>query len=161
MPQDLKLHFYLTWFARANGNASEMAQLVKIHRNQVLLMFAELRGTRRTFKLRKGWEKLRKKFPKKDFFYRFLKFYASFGRKPNLLLYQHNSLINLWLMGFPFKVLRAHFVLWAFRNGWTKEVIMKRFRFDKRTLHRIRFEGADKKSRAGYWLKPLNPDLKV
>lgn len=156
-PKDLKLHFFMSWLARSNGNASVMAQMCGIHRNQVLLMFGELRGSRRTFKLRKTWEKLRVKYPKKDFFYRFLKFYVSSKGKPNLFLYQHTALVNLWLMGFPFKVLKAHYVLWAFRKGITKEEVSKRFCRDKRSLHRLRFEAANKKSKAYIWLRPLKP----
>jgi hypothetical protein len=156
-PQGLKLHFYLTWYTFANANGTLMAKLCGIHRNDIFYIFEGATGSTNTLRYRVLWEKIKTKNPKKDFFFRYAKFYDLAVGKISLSLFQHQALTNLWLIGFPWKVLRVHYVLWALRIGHNYWDISKFLGVDMRTLHRIRFEGANKKSKAWFWLKPLKP----
>jgi len=51
-PWDLRLHFFLTWLARENGNVFRLAKTIGMHRNSVIVIFKKERGTAKSLKLR-------------------------------------------------------------------------------------------------------------
>ena len=156
-PKDLRPQYFLTFFARWAGNATFMARSVGLNRNRVREIFGELSIATRTFPLRSLWLGLRDRYPKKPFLFRFLKFYAALGAKPALAPEQHQTLIRLWLMGFPFKILRAHYVFWAIQKGMALGAIADSLGVKTWTVERIRFEAAKRDSAPAYWLSPLQP----
>ena len=95
------------------------------------------------------------KYPSKDFFYRFLKFYILAGGKAGLNLSQHLTLTNLWLMDFPFSVLRSHYLLWAVRQGKDSHEIAKMMSKNYRSVLRFKQHALRPGSIDQKWLKPL------
>jgi hypothetical protein len=159
-PKDLKKHFFLTWFAFTNGNASRQASRIGLHRNTLLSTFREQRGTAKTLKMRFLWKKIQTSFPKNSFQKQFFPFYKKAARIPAFTRSESKDLVNLWLTGFPFKALRPHYVLWAFRNGFTQEKIGKMLGVSTRTIHRVRYSNVRKGSAAAKWLSSLKPKKK-
>ena len=154
-PQDLKFHFYLTWYAYANGFVMQMAKLCGIHRNVIFYIFKDLEGSSKTIGYRFLWENIKIKYPSKDFFYRFFKFYILAGGKAGLNLSQHLALTNLWLMGFPFSVLRSHYLLWAVRQGKDSHEIDKMMGKSYRSVARFKKHVLRPGSVDQKWLKLL------
>ncbi len=156
-PHDLRFHYWTTWFSRANGNATVMSRLCGYHRNHVRAIIGILRGSKKTYRFRVKWLSLARKYPKKPFADRVGLLYSAIGGRPTLSANENSGLVSLWFSGFPFKVLRAHYVLWASRKGISRKEVCRRFGFHPRTLHRIRFEAVKKNSRTARWLEPMKP----
>lgn len=154
-PKDLKFHFYLTWYAYAKGNGTLMAKMCGFHRNVMFYIFKSANGSTNTLRYRVLWEKIKTQYPNKDFFYRYLKFYVLTGGKANLNLSQHTTLTNLWLVGFPFSVLRSHYLLWAVRQRKDSHEIAKMMGKNYRSVLRFKQHALRPGSIDRKWLKPL------
>jgi hypothetical protein len=157
LPWDLRKHFLLTWFAFANGNLIKASAFIGLDRCQILNQFIEEGVGGKTFKLRKIWAGIRSKDPQKDFNSSFFLFYRRIIKIPVYTPLENKDLIRLWLLGFPEQALRPHYVLWAFRQGLTRNEVCQRFGFTYRTLYRIRRSSIQKGSLANTWLFPLKP----
>ncbi len=158
-PKDLKFHFYFTWFAQTNGYVTAMARITGFHRNKILYVFKALVGTPKTYRFRAKWNSLCKKKPVWPFPLMVLELYKFAGGRPRLNIPENRVLVDFWLTGFPYKLLRSHYVLWSFRRGMGWDEVIKRLRFNLRTLHRIRFAAVKRGSPAWKWLQPLNPSI--
>jgi hypothetical protein len=156
-PQDLDRHYFLHWFVVYNGNIIQTAKALQIHRNTIQGHFLQLGYSKRSVRLRHGWQKLNEKMRNDPFEKKFHVFYKEFGKKPNLTPEESKNLVRLWKTKFSFKVLSPHYLLWALRAGKSKEWVQKKLDYSDR--HRIRLLSTilKPKSRDGFWLAPLKP----
>jgi hypothetical protein len=152
VPDDLHKHIFLTWFAFSNGNVVRQSKITGWHRNSIIVFFQRERLGGKTIKFRNLWKKIRGKKQKRSFDSLFYSFYKKAVKSPALTPTESKALVNLWLMGFPEKTLRTHYVFWAFGNGWAWERICRRLDMHPRTLSRIRFAASKKGSVATTWL---------
>lgn len=155
MPDDLRKHIFLTWFAFANGNVVRQSKITGWHRNSIIVLFQKERIGSKTFKFRNLWKKIKTIDQKRSFDSLFYLFYKKAVKSPSFTQSESKALVNLWLMGFPQKVLRTHYVLCEFENGWTWERIARKLDVDPRTISRIRFVASKRGSLAERWLYPL------
>jgi len=159
VPADLEKHFYLTWFAYWNGNVFRWAKASGIHRNTLILIFQEKLRKSSTIQLRELWFRIQSQSSKKGFADRLHAFYQKVASAPRFTKAESEGLSNLWLMGFPFKLLRIHYVLWAAREGLNKPEMMKKLGLGVRSLARIKASGGKPGSPAWKWFAPLKPTI--
>jgi hypothetical protein len=160
LPKDLKRHFLLTWFAFANGNISRQSGMMGFDRNQLINVFGLEKLGRKTYRLRKNWQNIRTRNPAEPFDKSFFRFYCRLGIKPMFSHLENKNIAKLWLMGFPFKALKPHYVLWAFREGMTREQVSEKLGRSQRSIHRVRYSNIQEGSLGQTWLYPLKPNLK-
>lgn len=155
LPDDLRAHFIFMWFCQNKGNMTKQAPVVGLHRNTLLTIFSNSakKGTRN---LKSRWLFITRKYSKKSFGYQYFVFYKYAVGKSALTEMESSGLVDLWLMGFPQKILKSHFVLWAFQNGLTRKQVAKILDQSIRSLHRICAGAAKKGSPTMKWLSPLN-----
>lgn len=153
LPKDLWLHYLLTWFTFSRGRVLLQARKMGFHRNTLLLHFKRLGKFKRSMRLRVLWNEISDSKPRLDYFGRVVLFLKSVKAGVKLADSVSRRLARLWTMGFPVKVLSSHYVLWGFRNGWTREKIAENLGISMRTLHRLRVYSAKKGSPAEKWLQ--------
>jgi hypothetical protein len=161
MPNDLRKHIFLTWFVFANGNVVRQSKITGWHRNSIIVLFQKERIGSKTFKFRNLWKKIKAKNQKRSFDSLFYLFYKKAVKTPSLTPSESKALVNLWLMGFPLKALRTHYVFCALEDGLTWERIARKLDVHPRTLSRIRFVASKRGSLAATWLYPLKSHLGV
>lgn len=154
LPNDLRKHFYFHWFVFAGGRATRMSKTIGAHRNTMVYLLKDYSG-KYNMVIRRYWATICKSHPRKTFPKRFYIFYKKYFKNPVLSPRENQNLVDLWQLGFPEKMLRVHYIYWAFKQGHTMEKISDTFDFDYRTLHRIRDFYSKKESPAYKWLAPL------
>jgi hypothetical protein len=159
LPKDFKQHYFLTWLAYSNGNASKLSKALGLHRNTIIWVFKNLK-INKTYKFRILWRNHQMKSLKQSFHKQFNSFFKKMGGKPSFKPLENKNLVALWLMKMPPKAVKAHFVLWALRSGFTRKQVSQKLDISERSMHRIRFNGAQKSSKMGQWLAPLKPTVK-
>jgi hypothetical protein len=159
-PRDLRLHFFLTWFAWTNGNVMLLAQLLGMHRNTINLIFKKERGTADNLRLRMVWKNICESHPGRPFLERFHGFYKKVGAKPFLTASQNSALAALWLMGMPRKALRANYIFWGLQHGITRVELARKLGICLPALKRIKRGAIKKGTAANVWLSPMNPRKK-
>ncbi len=159
-PSDLENHFLMTWLAYENGNASRLSKTLGLHRNTLIFQFREKANSPSTIKLRKLWFKICSLSGKKSFSQKVFEFYFRAFTKPPLKKFENEGLVNLWLMGFPRKVVRLHFILWLFKRGRSLKEVSRILRLNPRSIHRFRLQATQPGSPVAKWLKPLKPTKK-
>jgi hypothetical protein len=158
-PEDLERHYFLHWFVIYKGNIIQTAKALQIHRNTIQGHFLELGYSKKSVRLRHTWQKLDEK-SKQSFEKKFHQFYLSFAKKPRFSPEENSVLVGLWQTRFPFKTLTPHYLLWAIRTGKTKEWVQKQLGYSYRHRARLLSQVLKPKSRDGFWLGPLKPQLK-
>lgn len=159
-PEDLNKHYFLTWMAVTNGIIARQAKALHMHRNSIIGICGKIGLGTRTYRFRRIWLKVLKKAPNKPFHLQVHILYRKVVKTPSLKPIENRNLVRLWLMGFPLKVLLAHFVLWAFRKGYTRLETAKKLGTTRRTLNRLIVYGSTHKSSARIWFTPLKPRRK-
>ena len=152
LPKDLNSHFYITWLAFENGNATRLAKVLNLHRNSLIFIFKNKLRKPSTYKLRKMWLKIGSSFKNKTFSDKVRIFHKKTIGNPRIFAKENRGLVNLWLMGMPRKVVLAHFISWSFRQGLNLEAVSKRLRTSGRSVHRYRSYAAQKGSPTLKWL---------
>jgi len=160
LPQDLKPHNILTWFSYSHGNLVQLAKFRGVHRNTYNQFFSGKLAIRDRVKLRYSWREIfRKKsrlsYPEKVGF-----FINKETKVSKLPLEQSAPLVNLWLMGVPWKVIRSHYVLLCMRKGMEIGEIAKRMKLAIRTIPRVRDYALQPGSPVFKWLAPIKPTRK-
>jgi hypothetical protein len=151
--QELEGSFYFSWLSYANWNVINMAKYAKLHRNTVIVVFRHSFQIRSIYNLRLKWKKIRDKkisFPEKVKI-----IYDQAGMKPRFSKEETKGMVNLWLMGVPWEVVRAHFVLWSMRQGRSNREISNILGIHGRSVHRYRAYALRPGSPARKWLEPL------
>ncbi len=159
-PKDLENHFLMTWLAYENGNVSRLSKTLGLHRNTLVLNFRDKAKSPSTIKLRNLWLKILFSSGKKSFSHKVFEFYFRAFTKPPLKKFKNEGLVNLWLMGFPRKVVRLHFILWLFRRGRRLREVSRILRLNPRSIHRFRLQATQPGSPVAKWLGPLKPTHK-
>jgi len=157
LPNDLKAHYYLTWFALNDGYILSMVNDLGLHRNTYQVFRSEYRLKGPSTQLRYYWQNLSEGLHPVPFETRFLKLYKHVFPKQKLNTKQNNKLIGLWKTGFPFKILRSHFLLWGTRSGKDREWLYKKTDLSKRQLFRCLKNIVTPKRPEHFWLSPLAP----
>lgn len=157
VPDDLERHYMLYWFIVSGGNILEAARRLDIHRNTIQGYFLRFKYSRKAVQLRHAWADLKSRFPRKSPAELFHMFYRRFGGRPSFGIPETKGLVSLWSAGFPMKVLNAHYLLWACREGKDRSWIESRLGFSNR--HQLRIFGliGRPRTRENFWLKPLSP----
>jgi hypothetical protein len=157
VPDDLEKHYMLYWFLACGGNILETARHLNIHRNTIQGYFLRFKYSKKAVKLRHAWRQLNARFPRRTETDLFNRFYHRFGLKPSFSVQDNQGLVTLWNAGFPMKVLKAHYLLWASRSDKSRAWIESRLEFSNR--HQLRIYGQIGRlgTRENFWLKPLNP----
>lgn len=155
LPRDLENHWLVTWLAYENGNVRRLSDTIGLHRNTLILNFKEKVKKPSTFKLRTLWRKIQSKKAEKPFTDKLFEFYHKTINRPRFPMRENESLANLWLMGIHRKVVRAHFIIWSFRQGRKLEEICKRLGKHTRSIHRYRTYVTRPGSPAQKWLAPM------
>lgn len=158
-PQDLERHYFLHWFVVYKGNIIKTAKALQIHRNTIQGHFLDLGYAKKSVRLRHAWQKLNEKNPKGNFERKFYGFYQKFGVKPRFSAEESAGLVGLWQTTFPFKTLTPHYLLWAIRDGRSKEWVQKELGYSYRHRARLISSLLRPKSRDGFWLSSLKPRL--
>jgi hypothetical protein len=155
IPENLERHYMLFWFLQSGGNILEAARRLKIHRNTIQGYFLRFGYSKRAVKLRHEWNALREKHPRKSEADLFHLFYHSHNGKPRFSAVESDGLVLLWNTGFPMKVLKAHFLLWAVRSEKNRAWIADQLDFSNR--HQLRIFGQLNRpaSREFFWLSCL------
>ncbi len=160
LPRDLENHFLMTWFAYENGNVHRLSDTIGLHRNTLILNFKEKVKRPSTFKLRTLWRKIQSKKAKKQFSDQLFDFYHKVIKRPRFSKIEDESLANLWLMGVTRKVVRAHFILWSFRQGRGLKEVCKSLGKHTRSIHRYRAYVTKLGSPAQKWFEPMKAKKK-
>lgn len=157
VPEDLERSYMLYWFLVCGGNILETARRLRIHRNTIQGYFLRFKYSRRAVLLRHEWGKLKEQNPDRSEADLFHAFYRRHGSKPVFRESETRSLVALWSAGFPMKVLKAHYLLWASRKGKSRSWIEGKLGFSNR--HQLRIFGLIGKpgTRENFWLKELSP----
>ncbi len=158
-PQDLERHYYLHWFVIYKGNIIQTAKALDIHRNTIQGHFLDLGYSKKSVKLRHAWQKL-EIAQKSSFEKRFYSFYKKFGVKPSFSPEENNALVGLWQAKFPFKTLTPHYLLWTIRVAKPKDWVEKKLGYSYRHRARLLSNLPKPKTRDGFWLSPLKPQVK-
>lgn len=153
-PNELRGHFLLTWFAIERGRVLRLARCTKIHRNTLIILITRYTG-KLCYKLRTYWFAIQKKNPQLSFPSQFYLFLIKALNKTSITPKENDHLVDLWLMGFPDRILRVHYVLWAYKEGRTREEVCKILGISRRTLYRVSSSNAKKGSPAYKWLAPM------
>jgi hypothetical protein len=154
LPRELRGHFLLTWFAIERGRTMRLAKSTGFHRNTLTIQLTEYTW-KLCYKLRTYWFGINKKFPSKPFPDQFFLFLKKTLPNTSLTLTDNRHLIDLWLMGFPERILRVHYILWAYKQGQTRQVLCNNLGISLRTLLRISSIYSKKGSPAYKWLGPM------
>lgn len=155
IPRDLEQHFYLTWYGFENGNVRRLSRTLGLHRNTLVMNFRLKVKYPSTIRLRRFWFKIGKSHPGKSFQERLFRFYNRAVKTPWLLNRENEALADLWLMGVDRKTIRAHYVLWALREGMDLFEISGKMRKGTRSVHRFRVYATKTGSPGKKWLEPL------
>jgi hypothetical protein len=158
-PEDLERHYFLHWFVVYKGNIIKTAKALQIHRNTIQGHFLDLGYAKKSVRLRHAWQQLDEKNPKGPFGKKFYAFYQKFGVRPRLSAEESASLVGLWQTTFPFKTLTPQYLLWAIRDGRSKEWVQKELGYSYRHRARLISSLLRPKSRDGFWLSGLKPKL--
>ena len=158
-PEDLDRHYFLHWFVIYKGNIIQTAKALDIHRNTIQGHFLELGYSKKSVKLRHAWQLLNEKSKNLSFEKKFHSFYNKFSGKPRFSEGENADLIALWQIKFPFKTLMPHYVLWTIRSGKPKNWVEKKLDYSYRHRARLLSQLLKPKSRDGFWLSPLRPQL--
>lgn len=157
LPDNLKLHYFLHWFAFCGGKTGHAAQALQISRNGMEKHLERSGFQSQVFKLRRSWQGLMKKNKKASFESNFLRFYRQVGGKPKFTPEENNRLAALWQTGFPFKTLLAHYILWGTRARKPRPWVQSQLGYTNRNLRRYLTSIRDPKTGNGFWLAPLKP----
>ncbi len=157
-PEDLERHYFLHWFVVYKGNIIQTAKALDIHRNTIQGHFLELGYSKKSVKLRHTWQEMEAK--KGPFEVKFFNFYNRFGGKPRFSAQESASLVGLWQTKFPFKTLTPHYLLWTIRSGKPKNWVEKKLGYSYRHRARLLSSLPKPKTRDGFWLSPLKPQVK-
>jgi len=157
-PEDLKRHYSLHWFVAENGNIMKAARTLQIHRNTIQGYFLELGYGNKGIRLRRAWQELSRNSTA-SFAVRFLFFYRKFTSKPKLSPKENSGLVTLWQTRFPYKILTHHYLLWALRNGRSKEWLQARLDYSYRHQARLLSQILNPKAKQASWLNPLKPKV--
>jgi hypothetical protein len=158
-PEDLERHYFLHWFVVYKGNIIQTAKALAIHRNTIQGHFLDLGYSKKSVKLRHAWQRL-ELAQKTSFEKNFYSFYRKFGGKPLLSPAENAALVGLWQTKFPFKTLIPHYLLWTIRSGKPKDWIQKKLGYSYRHRARLLSHLPKPKTRDGFWLSPLKPQVK-
>ena len=158
-PHDLERHYFLHWFVIYKGNIIQTAKALDIHRNTIQGHFLSLGYSKRSVKLRHFWQSLNSA-QNSSFENKFHAFYKKFGRTPLLSAQENETLVGMWQAKFPFKTLTPHYLLWSIRSGKPKDWIEKKLGYSYRHRARILNNVLNLKTRDGFWLSPLKPQVK-
>jgi hypothetical protein len=158
-PHDLERHYFLHWFVVYKGNIIQTAKALDIHRNTIQGHFLSLGYSKKSVKLRHAWQHLNVA-QKTSFEKNFSNFYRKFGRKPIFSTEENAALVGLWQVKFPFKTLTPHYLLWSIRSGKPKNWVEKKLGYSYRHRARLLNQVLKPKSRDGFWLSPLKPQVK-
>lgn len=159
-PDDLDRHYFLHWFVVFNGNIIQTAKALQIHRNTIQGHFLDLGYSKKSVKLRHTWQRMNEKSKKTPFEKKFHAFYAKFSGKPSFSPDENAALVSLWRIKFPFKTLMPHYLLWAIRSGKPKDWVEKKLNYSYRHKARLLSQVVKPKTRDGFWLSPLKPQVK-
>jgi len=160
MPDDLERHYFFTWFADSDGRILKAVLKMGIHRNTFQNYLAKFNLTGQSIKLRRVWQSLDDGKGKKTFNTRVLAMYRKMKSKTPVSVAQNDTLIALWLSGFPNKMMQPSYVLWATRAGKDRAWMQKKLDFSMRHTIRIISKIADQKSETGFWMAALKPKAK-
>ncbi len=119
----------------------------------------DLGYSKKSVKLRHAWQKL-ESAQKWSFEKKFYSFYKKFGAKPSFTPEENNALVGLWQAKFPFKTLTPHYLLWTLRVGKPKDWVEKKLGYSYRHRARLLSNLPKPKTRDGFWLSPLKPQVK-
>lgn len=158
-PEDLERHYFLHWFVIYKGNIIQTAKALDIHRNTIQGHFLELGYSKKSVKLRHSWQKMTEDSSKLPFEKQFHVFYNRYSGKPRFSAEENAALIGLWQAKFPFKSLTPHYLLWAIRSGKPKDWVEKKMGYSYRHKARLLSNILKPKSRDGFWLAPLKPQI--
>jgi len=159
LPQDLERHYFLHWFVVYEGNILKTAEALKVHRNTIQGHFLSLGYSKKSVRLRHAWQTIQLHARPLSFENKFFTFYKRFGDKPRLNPKENKDLVGLWNIRFPYKTLAAHYLLWAQREGKSKDWAIKRLDYSFRHRARLLSQVVQNKTRDGFWLSPLKPSL--
>jgi hypothetical protein len=159
-PEDLDRHYFLHWFVVYNGNIIQTAKALDIHRNTIQGHFLDLGYSKKSVKLRHAWQRLASGSKNVPFEKKFHVFYNRFSGKPRFSPEENAALVGLWQVKFPFKTLMPHYFLWAIRSGKPKDWVEKKLDYSYRHKARLLSQVVNPKSRDGFWLSPLKPQVK-
>jgi len=159
-PEDLDRHYFLHWFVIYNGNIIQTAKALDIHRNTIQGHFLHLGYSKKSVKLRHAWQRVGENSKKSSFEKNFHGFYHRFSGKPRFSTEENASLVGLWQAKFPFKTLTPHYLLWAIRSGKPKDWVEKKLGYSYRHKARLLSQVINPKTRDGFWLSPLKPQVK-
>lgn len=154
--KDIQIHLFLTWFLLFEGNLFKSSSSAGIHRNSMIYIFKENRKGFKAFHWRRLWDGICLEHPKEAFDVRLGRFWKNQGFELTLTRGQNKALIGLWKTGFPYKMIRASFWLWALKSGKERAWIMERLGFDHRNSFHYwgtKFKNSD--SKTDYWFAPL------
>ena len=156
LPNDLKLHYFLHWFAFYNGNILRTGRELHIHRNTIEGHFKQFGFSGKVYNLLHSWQRLAEKNKKASFPAVFFKFYRRYG-KPKFTPEENRRLTALWQIRFPFKALRTHYALWGIRAAQPMEWVQKKLGHSQRNHLRLLAPLRNSKTGYGFWLSPLKP----
>lgn len=159
-PEDLDRHYFLHWFVVYKGNIIQTAKALDIHRNTIQGHFLDLGYSKKSVKLRHAWQSLLSSSKNFSFEKKFHVFYHRFSGKPRFSTDENAALVGLWQAKFPFKTLTPHYLLWAIRSGKPKDWVEKKLDYSYRHKARLLSQVVNPKSRDGFWLSPLKPQVK-
>ena len=159
-PNDLRSHFILTWFALTNCNFMKSGRVLGFHRNNLIKIFKKEKIYRGSKKLRPLWKEIRKQYARRDFCFQFSLFFNRIVKFPILSRGENEILINLWTVGFPFKLIKIHYLLWAFRNGRGLKRVCTDLEITERNVYRIRYKGLTMRPTEKIWFTSLKPTLR-
>lgn len=105
--------------------------------------------------MRTYWLGIQKKHPKQPFPDQFYLFLKEVLPQSSFTPLENRHLVDLWLMGFPDRILRIHYIIWAYKEGRTKQDICEILGISLRTFYRISSSNSKKGSPAYKWLAPM------
>jgi hypothetical protein len=159
LPHDLERQFFLQWFVVYKGNIAHTAKAIGLHRSTIQGYFLKFGYAKKAVKLRHTWQRM--ELDKKESFEkRFYSFYKEFGGKPSFTPEEIAGLVGLWQTKFPFKTLYPHYILWAVRSGKPRDWVEKKLDYSYRHRARLLNPLLNPKTRDGFWLSPLKPQVK-
>jgi hypothetical protein len=148
-------HWMAVWYALHGGHWSKAAQTAGVHRNAFYYFRAKWESAS-LFLGRERWRNVEggdRKFHEK-----FHAFWGETGLNPRLSLRENTGLIGLWKTGFPPKMLGAGLVLWAHREGKTRQWILDKWGITNRNSYGLRLGRYAKANReTSQWFGPLKP----
>ncbi len=157
-PAQAKTHWFFTWYTLHNCNMRNASKVTRLHRNTLYSYFNTSLGLKSLIPFRRLWNKNMKVNPSEPFEGNFHQFWKNIRFKFDLSAIDNAALIGLWRTGFPARMLPPCFVLWALRNGKSRDYILNKFEITHRnTIYYHFWNWRLKKSKTYYWLGPMNP----